>query len=59
MTDAYSPRLIGVADAAAEGEMGMTFRRGVYAGLSGPCYETASRDHYRPRRQRLRSGMSF
>ena len=45
MTDAYSPRLIGVADAAA-GEMGMTFRRGVYAGLSGPCYETAAEIRY-------------
>lgn len=41
MTEAYSPRLIGIADAAA-GELGMRFRRGVYAGLSGPCYETAA-----------------
>lgn len=41
MTEAYSPRLIAVADTAA-GEMDMNFRRGVYAGLSGPCYETAA-----------------
>ena len=41
MTEAYSPRLIDIADSAA-GELGMSFRRGVYAGLSGPCYETAA-----------------
>lgn len=41
MTEAYSPRLINVADSAAT-ELGMRFRRGVYAGLSGPCYETAA-----------------
>lgn len=45
MTEAYSPRLIAIADAAAD-EMGMTFRRGVYAGLSGPCYETAAEIRY-------------
>ena len=45
MTEAYSPRLIGIADAAA-GEMGLKFRRGVYAGLSGPCYETAAEIRY-------------
>ncbi len=41
MTEAYSPRLIDVADQAAK-DLGMMFRRGVYAGLSGPCYETAA-----------------
>ena len=41
MTEAYSPSLIEIADSAA-GELGMSFRRGVYAGLSGPCYETAA-----------------
>lgn len=45
MTEAYSPRLIGIADAAAS-EMGLKFRRGVYAGLSGPCYETAAEIRY-------------
>ncbi len=45
MTEAYSPRLIAVAEAAA-GEMGLNFRRGVYAGLSGPCYETAAEIRY-------------
>ena len=45
MTDGYSPLLIKVADSAA-GELGMTFRRGVYAGLSGPCYETAAEIRY-------------
>ena len=45
MTEAYSPRLIGIADAAA-GEMGLKFRRGVYAGLSGPCYETVAEIRY-------------
>ncbi len=45
MTEAYSPRLIDIADAAA-GELGLTFRRGVYAGLSGPCYETAAEIRY-------------
>ena len=45
MTEAYSPRLIGIADSAA-GEMGLKFRHGVYAGLSGPCYETAAEIRY-------------
>ena len=45
MTEAYSPRLIGIADSVA-GEMGLKFRRGVYAGLSGPCYETAAEIRY-------------
>lgn len=41
MTEAYSPRLIAIADEAAHAH-GMQFRRGVYAGLSGPCFETAA-----------------
>ena len=45
MTEAYSPRLIDIADSAA-GELGMSFRRGVYAGVSGPCYETAAEIRY-------------
>lgn len=45
MTEAYSPRLIDIADSTA-GELGMSFRRGVYAGLSGPCYETAAEIRY-------------
>ena len=45
MTEAYSPRLVEIADSAA-GELGMSFRRGVYAGLSGPCYETAAEIRY-------------
>ena len=45
MTEAYSPRLIEIADSAA-GELGMSLRRGVYAGLSGPCYETAAEIRY-------------
>ena len=45
MTEAYSPRLVGIADSAAGG-LGMSFRRGVYAGLSGPCYETAAEIRY-------------
>ena len=45
MTEAYSPRLVEIADSAA-GELGMSFRRGVYAGVSGPCYETAAEIRY-------------
>ena len=41
MTEAYSPRLIAIADEAAHA-LGMQFRSGVYAGLSGPCFETAA-----------------
>lgn len=45
MTEAYSPRLIELADSTA-GELGMSVRRGVYAGVSGPCYETAAEIRY-------------
>lgn len=41
MTEAYSRRLIGLAEQAAK-ELGSEFRHGVYAGLTGPCYETAA-----------------
>lgn len=39
MTEAFSTDLIAVADAAAK-NTGVTLRRGVYAGLLGPAYET-------------------
>ena len=45
MTEAYSPRLIALAEEAAV-ELGTSLRRGVYAGLSGPCYETAAGIRY-------------
>ena len=45
MTEAYSPRLIAHAETAA-GRLGMRFQRGVYAGVSGPCYETAAEIRY-------------
>ncbi|MDR1414333.1 MAG: purine-nucleoside phosphorylase [Odoribacteraceae bacterium] len=39
MADAYSPRLVALAaDAAAR--LGIPLRRGVYAGLQGPSFET-------------------
>ena len=41
MTEPYSQRLIALAETAAA-ELGTTLRHGVYAGLSGPCYETAA-----------------
>jgi purine-nucleoside phosphorylase len=39
MTEAYSIRLRTLA-AETAGELGITLREGVYAGLLGPCYET-------------------
>ena len=45
MTEAYSLRLITLAEAAAA-ELGVSLRQGVYAGLSGPCYETAAEIRY-------------
>jgi purine-nucleoside phosphorylase len=39
MTDAYSPRLRLLAQAAANG-LGIGLDEGVYAGLAGPAYET-------------------
>ena len=41
MTDAYSPRLIDEAEKVAK-DLGMDLCRGVYAGFTGPCYETAA-----------------
>ena len=40
-----TPRLMAAADTAAK-KQGFTFRRGVYAGLSGPAYETAAEIRY-------------
>ena len=45
MTEPYSLRLIALAEAAAA-ELGTSLRHGVYAGLSGPCYETAAEIRY-------------
>ena len=45
LTDAYSPRLIALADEAAQA-LGTNLRRGVYAGVSGPCFETAAEIRY-------------
>mgnify|MGYP003610602883 CR=1 FL=1 len=45
MTEPYSMRLIALAETAAA-ELGTTLRHGVYAGLSGPCYETAAEIRY-------------
>ncbi len=39
MTDAYAPDLIELADRVADG-LGLALKRGVYAGLLGPQYET-------------------
>ncbi|MEW9669660.1 purine-nucleoside phosphorylase [Ammoniphilus sp. 3BR4] len=39
MSEAYSKELIGLAEQAAA-EQGIPLRRGVYAGLTGPSYET-------------------
>ena len=45
MTEAYSPRLIGLADKVAR-DLGTPLCRGVYAVSSGPCYETAAEVRY-------------
>ena len=45
LTEPYSPRLMDIADQAAAAQ-GFSFQRGVYAGLSGPCYETAAEIRY-------------
>ena len=45
MTEPYSLRLIAAADESAKG-LGFRFQRGVYAGVSGPCYETAAEIRY-------------
>ena len=45
MTEAYSPHLIALADKVSR-ELGAPLCRGVYAGASGPCYETAAEVRY-------------
>ena len=45
MTEAYCPRLLGLAEQVSGG-LGIALRRGVYAGASGPCYETAAEIRY-------------
>jgi len=57
MTEAYSPRLIAEADKAAT-SLDMSLRRGVYAGVSGPCYETAAEIRYLQRGGADAVGMS-
>ena len=39
MTDAYSPRIIALADECAK-DLGIELQHGVYAGLQGPSFET-------------------
>ena len=39
MSDAYSKRIIGLAEKAAD-KLGYKLQKGVYAGLQGPSYET-------------------
>ena len=39
MTDAYSPRLIQIAETCGK-KLGITLQHGVYAGLQGPSFET-------------------
>ena len=45
MTDAYSPRLRQIAEAAAK-DVGVPLARGVYAALHGPSYETPAEIRY-------------
>jgi purine-nucleoside phosphorylase len=45
MSQVYSKRLRGIADAAAAG-LGFTLPHGVYAGLLGPSYETPAEIRY-------------
>jgi purine-nucleoside phosphorylase len=45
MTEPYSNRLMSLADRMAAQD-GFEFRRGVYAGMSGPYYETAAEIRY-------------
>jgi len=45
MTEAYSLRLRGIADAVAAGQ-GFALAHGVYAGLHGPSYETPAEIRY-------------
>ncbi len=41
MSEAYSQKLIGKAEKIA-GSLGISYKKGVYAIFSGPCYETAA-----------------
>lgn len=45
MTEAYSPHLIALAEQTAQ-ELGLELRRGVYAGLQGPSFETPAEYHW-------------
>ena len=45
MTDAYSPRLISLAEKIAE-ELHLRVQKGVYAGLQGPSFETPAEYHW-------------
>lgn len=45
MTDAYSPRIIRLAREVA-GELGISLKEGVYAGLQGPSFETPAEYHW-------------
>lgn len=45
MTEPYSRRLAAIAERSAK-EVGIKLRHGVYAALSGPCYETAAEIRY-------------
>ncbi|MFW5801020.1 MAG: purine-nucleoside phosphorylase [Spirochaeta sp.] len=48
MTEVYSPRLIALAQEKAA-NLGFSFRKGVYVGVSGPAYETAAEIRYMQR----------
>lgn len=45
MTEPYSPELIELAEGKAQ-DLGFSFRKGVYVGVSGPAYETAAEIRY-------------
>ncbi|MBN1499613.1 MAG: purine-nucleoside phosphorylase [Spirochaetes bacterium] len=45
MTEAYKKYLINIAAKCAS-ELGIDYKKGVYAGLTGPCYESAAEIRY-------------
>lgn len=45
MTEAYSPRLIALAEQCGQ-ELGINLKKGVYAGLQGPSFETPAEYHW-------------
>lgn len=45
MTDAYSPRIIRIAEECGR-ELGFKLQKGVYAGLQGPSFETPAEYHW-------------